>query len=134
MTWGKVTAISEADITVELAEINRPEGGGRPEGVSPGTDGAPPRERPSNPPGDRPEGGAPGSRPGGGRNILDNLTFTGEEATYPLTSDVSVQTQFADDAPARVLSDIAVGEVVGLRIDDDGNVSAIVLMPQTDGE
>ena len=116
-TMAKVVSLDSDQLTVILADMpsgNR--GGGTPPAISTGTaiEGT-----------DVPAGtpGQPGQpRQGGGE-----IEFTGEEATYTLSSDITITKGMGDVAAEIDLSELAADDVIRFKTitDDSGNEAII---------
>lgn len=120
---GKVTAVSEGEITLELAKTNmpqRPGNGERPEGS---------RADMTEFSGERPEGGSRPEGMGGGRGFSsENLEYTGETGVYTVLPAVEIRKNIAAEGGSLAISDIAADDVVMLTLDDSGQVASIMVM------
>lgn len=127
---GKIVSVSEAEITIELADIERPQRGDRQN---------PPGDMPENgdwpqdgaaPPGERPESGdfSRDGRPGGGTGrggFAMNFTYTGEQKTYALPENLSITGQNGD---ALTVADLLADDVVWLLPDENDTLVSIRVM------
>jgi len=128
-TMAKVVSLDGGQLTVITADMPSGNGGG----------GAPPTEAtasgaamegtgaPGGPGGPDQQGQPPQPRQGGGE-----IEFTGEEATYTLSGEMTVTKGMGDTAAEIDLSELAVDDVIRFTTitDDDGNevINAIVVM------
>lgn len=133
-SMAKVVSLDGDQLTVILADMR---GGNRGDRVPP-ADSAPP-ENAENPQtaasgaaiDDSSEPGGPG-QPGQPRQGGGEIEFTGEEATYTLSGDVTITKGIGDSATEIDLSELAVDDVIHFTTatGDDGNeeIQSIVVM------
>lgn len=127
--FGKVTAVSDSEITVALAQMPQMQSGAKPDGTLPqekdGKSAKPEGTPPSGASGEKP---ADMSRPDmqGGFEV----TLTGESAAYALDANVTVSSMRGGEALA--LSDVTVDSIVRLTVETDsaGNASVTQIQLQ----
>lgn len=133
---GRITGVTDSEITVELASVGDRPGGQRPDGdrePPAGEEGELPAQnsRPerSGEPGSRPEGGGFDRRgESGGGFPMGALDYTGETATYAVTADTVVHRGSQENGSDLALSDLSEGDVVRLQLDENQEVASIVIM------
>lgn len=145
---GKITAVTDTEITLTLAEMQQREQGqqkDRPDrsesGSTEGEDDAQPErsapkngeangERGNRPAGERPNGGGPQDGGEDGRRggfIPSAEQFTGESKTYTFATELKITKSDSEDE--LTVSDIFVDDIIQFEINENSEITTIRIMP-----